>query len=133
MTPKGKILIVDDEEALRFVLAAALAVEGYEVKTAADGDEAASMAAAENFDLVMVDLIMPQKDGFQTINSIRAVFPDIRVIAMSGGGGRNCESFLRTAARVGAGRALSKPFSKAEMLSAIEDELAREPSESIGS
>ena len=128
MKPKAKILIVDDEEALRFVLAEALAIEGYEVKTAADGDEAASMAGKENFDLMMVDLIMPQKDGFQTIYSIRETFPEIRVIAMSGGAGTNCESFLRMAARVGAGQTLAKPFAKAEMLLAIESELSRTPS-----
>jgi DNA-binding NtrC family response regulator len=123
-TPKAKILIIDDEAPFRFVLEKALSAEGYEVKTAENGELAVDLADSEPFDLMMIDLIMPQKDGFQTIVSLRESHPETRMIAMSGGCGIGATNYLRMAGKIGHCPTLAKPFSKMDMLEAIESELA---------
>lgn len=124
MKTKARILIIDDEAPIRLVLQKALIAEGYEVDTAANGTEALELAAREHFDLMMIDLIMPGKDGFQTIVSLREGFPRMRMIAMSGGGGYRSSHYLRFAGKIGDCQTLAKPFSKQAMLDAIETELA---------
>ncbi len=122
MTTKAKILIVDDDAPFRFVLEIALAAEGYEVKTAANGEEALELVAQEDFSLILVDLIMPQKDGFETIQSLIESNSEMKLIAMSGG--RNSsQSYLRVAGKMGACRTLAKPFDRQSLLEAIESEI----------
>lgn len=124
MTPKAKILIIDDEAPMRLVLQEALIAEGYDVKTAANGEEALELSEREDFDLMMIDLIMPGKDGFETIVSLRENHPRTRMIAMSGAGESGWGNFLRIAGKIGHCHTLAKPFAKADMLNAIESELA---------
>ena len=124
MKPKARILIVDDEAPMRLVLQQVLIADGYEVETAANGTDALELAAREQFDLMMIDLIMPGKDGFQTILSLREDLPRMRIIAMSGGGGYRSSNYLRFAGKIGDCQTLAKPFSKQAMLDAIETELA---------
>ncbi len=126
MKPNNRILIIDDEYPIRFVLEKTLTAEGYEVQSASNGEEAIELATANHFDLVMIDLIMPQKDGFETIVALQEIQPDIGIIAMSGGGwkgGTDC--YLRAASKLGACRTLAKPFGKAAMLEAIEGEIGK--------
>ena len=82
----ARILLVDDEPAILEILRQALLAEGFEVETAANGNEAVQRAKRQLFDLVLTDLIMPEMDGIQTMLELRAVHPGIRIIAMSGGG-----------------------------------------------
>jgi DNA-binding response OmpR family regulator len=127
MKSKARILIIDDDASIRFILEKTLEAEGYEVKSASDGEEAIDLATANPFDLIMIDLIMPRKSGFQTIVALQEIQPDIGIIAMSGGGwNRESESYLRVAGRLGACRTLAKPFDKATLMAAIEGEIAKQ-------
>lgn len=123
MTSKFKILIVDDEPSIRSLIEQALATRGYEVNTAGNGLEAIRMAAGEAFNLIMVDLIMPGKDGIETILALRANHPRTRIIAMSGGFNGGSQSYLPLAGKIGACRTLAKPFDFAAMFEAIEGEI----------
>ena len=118
MTPKPKILIVDDDDRFRTILEKTLSAEGYEIKTVANGEEALELVAREHFNLILIDLIMPRKDGFQTIESLMENNPEISLIAMSGG--RNgSQSYLRVAGKIAACRTLAKPFNREALLEAI--------------
>lgn len=120
MISKAKILIVDDDAHFRFILETVLTAEGYEVKTARNGDEALESAALEHFNLILVDLIMPHKDGFQTIQALIDNNEETKIIAMSGG--RNgSQSYLRVAGKIGTCRTLAKPFSRQTVLDAVKD------------
>ncbi len=120
----ARILIADDEEGFRFLLSRMLTTLGHEVREAADGD--AALAGLRTFPatIAIVDLFMPGREGIETIGEIRRQHPEIRVVAMSGGAPQSGKSFLRVAAKLGAHRTLSKPFSTDELLAAIHD---REP------
>ncbi len=81
-----KILVIDDEEAMRGYLRMVLEKEGYEVTDAADGHEGLEACRAELPDLVITDLVMPNKGGLETIRELKADFPALHIIAMSGFG-----------------------------------------------
>lgn len=116
-----KILIVDDEPAILMILEQLLAAEGYNVTCASGGNEAIQCAGQERFDLVMMDLIMPGKDGVETILSLRGSQPDLRIIAMSGAS----QTYLPLAIKIGASRGLVKPFDRLTLLEAVTSEIAK--------
>ena len=115
----ASILLVDDDEQLRTMLSEVLKRAGHEVQTACDGDEAIKMFRSNPTDLVITDLIMPNKEGLETIREIRQGFPAVRIIAMSGGGRNGPGNYLAVAERFGAQRVLNKPFSHREILEAV--------------
>jgi CheY-like chemotaxis protein len=121
--PRPRILLVDDDARVRDVLQQALAMAGYDVVAAADGEEALAAYAAAPADLVITDIMMPRKDGVDTIRGLRARHPVPKVIAVTAARGR----FNRmTAARhVGAQHTLLKPFGMSDLLTAVRDVLAR--------
>jgi DNA-binding NtrC family response regulator len=125
MPQKHKILIVDDEAPIRFLIAQALVSQGYTVKTAESGLEALQIAGAEAFSLIMTDLIMPGKDGIETILALKSKHPKTRIIAMSGGFQGGKSSYLPLAGKIGACRTLAKPFGIAAMFEAIESEIGK--------
>jgi len=104
-----KILIIDDEDALRSVISHRLILEGYEVDTAAHGREGIARCAVSHPDIVITDLLMPEMDGLEVIRTLKASPHPPLIIAMSGGGSRGMD-FLIEAAEFGAVRTLSKPF-----------------------
>jgi YesN/AraC family two-component response regulator len=91
----------------------------HHVTEARNGTEALRLCAAEPPEVVLTDLIMPEKEGLETIAEIRRQFPELKVIAMSGGGRGQADDYLRIARRLGAVQTLSKPFSTSEMAAAI--------------
>jgi CheY-like chemotaxis protein len=115
----ASILLVDDDEQLRTMLNEVLKRAGYEVQTACDGDEAIKLYRSNPTDLVITDLIMPDKEGLETIREIRHDFPTARFIAMSGGGRNGPANYLALAEKFGAQLVLNKPFSHREILEAI--------------
>ncbi len=127
MPPKHKILIVDDEAPIRFLIAQTLAARGYEVKTAENGAEAIQMASHESFHLIMTDLIMPGRDGIETILALRAKHPKTRIIAMSGGFHGGKQSYLPLAGKIGACHTLAKPFGIASLMEAVQGALGGAP------
>ncbi|MFC1763921.1 response regulator [Planctomycetota bacterium] len=124
-----RVLVVDDDIQLRPLLEQILVREGYEVRTASNGVEALAALQAEFFDLMITDIIMPEKEGLETISEIRRQDLDIKIIAISGGGRADAGTYLRLAKAQGADRILIKPFERNEIIEAIE-ELLGEPASS---
>ena len=113
------ILVVDDESELRDMIARVLSEAGHRVETASDGAIASRLFAARDFDLVVTDVIMPERDGMQVISELRRKHPQVKIIAMSGGGHVPREHYLKMARGLGAHAVLSKPFDVQELLAAV--------------
>jgi CheY-like chemotaxis protein len=118
--PACSILIVDDEPGIRELLSMILEAAGHSVVAAEDGIEAPKIMAARGVDVVITDLLMPERDGLEFITEIRSLYPKVKIIAMSGGGHIARDSYLRIARNFGAHYLLEKPFSQAGVLGAIE-------------
>jgi CheY-like chemotaxis protein len=114
----GRILVVDDDDAVRGLLGQTLSEAGYDVAAARDGREAMRMVANQSFDLVLTDLIMPDQEGIETIRKLQRDYPSIRVVAMSGAVDA---VYLRTAELLGADAALRKPIDSQELLRTIRE------------
>jgi CheY-like chemotaxis protein len=123
----SRILLVDDEAAMRELLTLVLELDGHEVLSASNGNDALDALAQGNFDLVLTDLVMPVRDGIDTIKEIRQRFPQLRIIAMSGGSRNNAGDALETARQIGATRTLQKPFSNQQLLETTREVLAVAP------
>ncbi|MCK4486272.1 MAG: response regulator [Desulfobacterales bacterium] len=119
----AKILIIDDEEQVRLYLRKILEPEGHEVEEASDGKVGIRLYREEPADLIIMDIFMPEKEGFETIRELRRDYPDVKIIAISGGGKRVDLEILPMAKRFGALRALAKPFTRQEMLDAVQEVL----------
>lgn len=115
----ARILIVDDEESIRIVLARTLQGGRHEVYQASDGNAALKLLAKQTIDLVITDILMPNREGLETIRELRANWPDAKIIAMSGGGRIRSMEFLRVAEGFGASAILKKPFSMTELQHAV--------------
>jgi CheY-like chemotaxis protein len=118
-----RVLVVDDEESVRKLLAGVLASAGYEVMSASDGHQAQKILDARPVDLVVMDLVMPNREGIETIAGLHQARPDLKIIAISGYGG----TFLNVATRLGACAALAKPISPDQLLRAVEEALIPDP------
>jgi CheY-like chemotaxis protein len=124
------ILIIDDEPQIRSMLKLMLERDGYEVVEAPDGIEGIRIYRRNPADLIITDLIMPNKDGIGMIIDLKKEFPDVKIIAMSGGGLNKPEGYLKGAKKLGAACTLTKPIDRNEMLGAIKDVL-KSPSSPI--
>jgi DNA-binding response OmpR family regulator len=119
-----RILIIDDETQVREMLVNVLSDAGYFVLEAADGKEGLKVYQQAPTDLVITDLVMPGKDGIETVMEMRASFPDVKIIAISGGDKGGGQATLRIAGLLGAKRTLAKPFSIHELLDTVREVLA---------
>ena len=118
------ILLVDDDEQLRTMLSVVLRRAGYEVQVAIDGIEASNFYRSHPADLLITDLIMPGKEGLEIIRELRKDYPQVKIIAMSGGGRTGPMNYLKVAKAFGAQEVLEKPFPHREILDAIRRVLA---------
>lgn len=118
-----QILIIDDEAPIRSMIRLVLERAGYAVAEAADGIEGIQRFREKPADLIITDLIMPNKDGIGVILELKKEFPGVKIIAMSGGGLNRPEGYLRGAKKLGAAYTLSKPISRQELLRAVADTL----------
>jgi DNA-binding NtrC family response regulator len=121
------LLIIDDDDLLREALATVLISAGHTVTQAADGRKALALFRAEPADLIVSDLVMPDREGLEIISQLHREDPALPIIAMSGGATRS-QLYLAMAAKLGASRTLSKPFTPATLLRVI-DELLPPPSQ----
>jgi PAS domain S-box-containing protein len=119
--PVGRILVVDDDDAVRGLLQQILADAGYDVQSARDGREGMRMVARQPFDLVLTDLIMPDQEGLETIRGLQRNYPSIRIVAISGA---MDAVYLKTAELLGAHAALRKPIDGEELLRTVREVLA---------
>ena len=115
------ILVVDDDESLRNVIKSTLISSGHEVLQAENGREAIQKFGANNIDLVITDILLPDKDGLELIPQFRKMCPLAKIIAISGGGSVGPKAYLGMAKALGAKKILSKPFSRLELQRAVED------------
>lgn len=114
-----KILVIDDDELTRITFRNMLKKTQCTVLEAKNGNEGLSSYRISRPDIVITDMLMPEKEGLETISQIRAFDPDAKIIAMSGGGGTKNMSFLELAKKVGANQILSKPVKPDQLLSVI--------------
>jgi DNA-binding NtrC family response regulator len=115
----ARILVIDDEEQIRRVLRRALEAEGHEVLEARNGAEALWLHRATPAELVITDILMPEKDGLEVLMALRREAPRLKVIAMSGGGRLGQMEPLAAAKPLGAIAALRKPFELDAMIEAV--------------
>lgn len=115
------ILIIDDEVQIRDMLTQMLTREGYQVSNASNGKEGMKICHELPVDLIITDIIMPEKDGIEMILELRKDFQDLKVIAISGGGRLGPDGYLEMAKKLGAHRTFFKPFNRKEMLEAIKE------------
>ena len=115
----ARILVIDDEEMVRDMLSRALTKEGHNVVTAGDGEAGLEAFQAMDADVVVTDLIMPRQEGLETIRALHRIDPDVRVLAISGGGMRGDSLYLEFARKLGAHSVLSKPFTPDEAVDSI--------------
>lgn len=121
----ANILLIDDDDTLRDVLASALAHYGHVVRQAGNGVEGLKCYREQPADLVITDIVMPEKEGLDTIRDLRRDFPDARIIAMSGGLAHDPRLYLHMAEKFGAHAVLSKPFPLADLIRAVETAMAK--------
>jgi len=119
-----QILVIEDDLAVRELMLQTLTKAGYQVFAAEDGVEGVNLFREKNPDLVITDIVMPQKEGLQTIIELRQQAPDVKVIAMSGGGRNDNGDYLKLARKFGARKTVTKPFLRDEMLAVVREVLA---------
>ena len=113
------ILVIDDDKLMCLAVARILSSAGYEVAQAFNGDDGLQMCRNRKFDLVITDLIMPDKEGIQIIRELRKEDSGIRIIAMSAGGRGGATDYLKWARLMGAKECLSKPIKREDLLHAV--------------
>ena len=119
-----RILVIDDEEPIRKLLEKMLENEGYEVDTAEDGNNGLRCIHNELPDLVICDIVMPGKEGLETISEIKSKYPSIKIIAISGGGKIDAKDYLLMAKGMGASKTISKPFRYQQVLDTVAELLS---------
>lgn len=118
---RPRILLIEDDVRLRTTLAHLLTHEGYQVVEAEEGGQGLALFARGGADLVITDLIMPGKEGMETILELRQAHPDLKIIAMSGGGRVRAAEYLPVAATAGANLTIEKPFSFMNLIQSIQE------------
>ncbi len=116
----ARILLVDDEKDFRRIVSRMLTAGGHQVEEAADGRQAIEAYRARPSDLVLADLYLPDIDGVEVIIRLRHEFPDVRILAVSGGGHLGKDDVLEIAANVGAQATLTKPLDQKTLLATVE-------------
>ncbi len=119
----AKILIIDDDDQFRKMLSQTLVKAGYSVSEASDGSEGIRTFRQDPADLVITDIVMPDKEGIETIMEIRQMAPELKIIAVSGGGRIGSESYLELARKLGAVHTFSKPIDRKKVVDIIANEL----------
>jgi DNA-binding NtrC family response regulator len=130
MADKAHILVIDDDDMIRDSIRDVLVRAGYRVTGAANGEQGLEALASQRFDAVITDILMPEKEGVETIIEIRKALPDTPIIAMSGGGRVKNLHPLKIATKIGANKSLAKPFDAKELLSLVQ-EVVPSPSKAV--
>ena len=116
-----RILIVDDEEPIRGMLSQLFKRDGFDVATAPNGRIAIDLQRKAPAHLIILDLIMPEMEGIETIRQLKAEFPDVRIIAITGWDKTSGEDNLKIARILGAERTFIKPIENGKLKKAVVD------------
>ena len=122
----ARILVIEDDVEVRKVIRRILEKNGHQVIEAANGKDGISKYRQDPTDLIITDIIMPEKEGIETIGELRKDFPNVKIIAVSGGGRIKSGDYLVLAQKIGAMRTLAKPFEWDTFVGTI-NELLAEP------
>ena len=115
----AKIFVFDDEPAILFMIKKMLEKAGHEVDIALNGKEGTELFEKKMPDLLITDIIMPDKEGLETIFELRKKYPELKIIAISGGGRIGPEGYLPGAKLLGADMVFQKPLDQKEFLQAV--------------
>lgn len=117
-----RVMVIDDDEQIRELLRKTLERDGYEVITAANGDEGIRLHRCKSADVIITDILMPVKEGVSTIHELLSEFPDVKIIAITGGGNYGpLNHYLTMAHQIGAHRVIAKPFIRRQILDAVSE------------
>jgi len=114
-----KVLIIDDDHDCRYYLAAGLKHAGYEVEEAEGGMTGLDQFERGKFDLVVTDIVMPDREGTSLIIELRRRNPTVKIVAVSGAGKTRFVDHLAMAVKVGANKALSKPVDMEQLVACV--------------
>jgi len=114
----GRILIIDDDEQIRFTIRVSLEIAGHEILEAEDGEEGLALYAQDPTDLVITDMLMPGIDGLEVIRRFKETNPEGKVVIMTAN-----QDDLEEAVEMGADFALEKPFSVSELRESVQEVL----------
>jgi len=115
----AKILVIDDEPSILLMIKKMLEKAGHEVEMALNGKEGMQIFENNKADLLITDIIMPEKEGLETIVEMRKKYPDLKIIAISGGGRISADGYLQGAKLLGANMVFQKPLIQKEFLEAV--------------
>ena len=121
-----QILIIDDDEQTRYTLREIMEREGFNVLVAENGNIGIKLFRENPADLIITDILMPEKEGLETINELKREYPDVKIIAISGGGGPTAMDFLPAAKLLGAARTFSKPVDRHELVQVVREVLGED-------
>ena len=120
MTAPLRVLVIDDNEDVRTVIELSLKAEGFEVAVAENGRRGAAMLRERGAQIVVTDILMPEQDGVETIAQLRAEFPEVKIIAISGASSATGFDYLAVPGQLGA-RILRKPFEMRELVNLVRE------------
>lgn len=123
----AKIMIIDDDDQFRKMLNRTLAKAGHTVTEASNGSQGIKSFSQNPTDVIITDIIMPDKEGIETIMELRQKSPSVKIIAVSGGGRVGSRSYLDLARKLGAERTFSKPIDRKEIVDAVSQILESNP------
>lgn len=122
----ARILVIDDQEHIRSIIRELLIGDNHQVDLAEDGAVGMKLAARNSYDLIITDIVMPEKDGFEVINELKQLAPGIGLIVMTGGGaGLDVANLMKMSQFMGADRVLSKPLDFRILRRAVKDVLEK--------
>ena len=119
-----QILIIDDEPQVLRMLRKLFEEAGYGVRVAADGEAGIKTYRETPADIIITDIVMPDKEGLGMIRELKRDFPEVKIIAMSGGGKNRPDGYLTMAKEFGALRTFQKPIDVRELLDAVRELLS---------
>jgi PAS domain S-box-containing protein len=117
----GRVLVIEDDPQMRMMYKQMMEDKGHDVVEASDGKEGVRLYRSNPFDLIITDIIMPEKEGIETIIELKRDFPDVKIIAISGGGKIEADTYLSIAKGFGVQYTFAKPVERDELLQAVEE------------
>ena len=114
-----KVLLVDDDRVIREALSKALQLQNFHVNSLSDGTKVISEIEENDYDIIVLDIVMPNKEGLETIQDVRSINTKIPILAVSGGGRTTPSSNLEIAKMMGANDTLLKPFDSFSLIQKI--------------
>jgi CheY-like chemotaxis protein len=115
----AKILVLDDEPSILIMIKKMLEKAGHEVSVALNGKEGMVLFEKNRPDLLITDIIMPEKEGLETIFELRRKYPELKIIAISGGGRISPDGYLPGAKLLGANMVFQKPLVQKDFMEAV--------------